>query len=115
MVFLQSIFAIADSHEIESDHTIINSSQNFNHQYHEDSQLIEQDSHSPFSTSLFDENSSNTHQECHHGHCHHGSIVFIVKENSQVLSSLQNDKYAKGQLAFLSPYLSSNLRPPINS
>jgi len=115
MIVLQSIFAIADSHEVESEHTLINSSQDFSHQLHQDTQLLEQYSHSSLSSSLLDENNDNTHQECHHGHCHHASIVFIVKENSQVLNSLENDKFAQRQLAFLSPHLSANLRPPINS
>ena len=114
MVVLQSIFAIADSHQIESEHTLINPQQVSSHQPHEAAQLTKQDSHSIHS-SLLEEDSGNTHQECHHGHCHHGSVVFIVKEGSQVLSSLQNDKFAQGQLAFLSPHLSENLRPPIYS
>ena len=113
MIVLQSIFAIADSHEIKSEHTLINPQQAFSQQLHEDTHLIEQDS--SFSSSLLDENNDNTHQECHHGHCHHGSIVFIVKEISQIFSSLQNDKFAQGQLAYLPPHLSTNLRPPINS
>ncbi len=99
VIALQSLFAIADDHQPETEHTLASSQQ-----LHQ---------HTP-SSLLIDESNDNEHQECHHGHCHHSSVVYIVKEKLSFSNILVNDKYGQRQFFLASAQLNTDLRPPIS-
>ncbi|MFT5757760.1 MAG: hypothetical protein ACI9LM_002496 [Alteromonadaceae bacterium] len=98
IIALQSIFAIADDHQPETEHILASS------QLHQDAP-----------STLIDESSDSEHQECHHGHCHHSSVVFIFKEKLPLSNILVDDKYGQRQFFLASAHLNTDLRPPISS
>lgn len=108
MIVFQSFLAIADVHQTEPNvefHQV--AAQQHNLQVHE---------HLAANFGQHDnsEQEINNHVECHHGHCHHASVVFLVKTTNSLNFNRQNHHISQSLLAFTSPNISPDLRPPIS-
>jgi hypothetical protein len=127
LVALQSILAIADTHNdnaTEMDHALTTTKPISHHEHQH--LLANQANLSEGNTHLFsaeiieityhldnDKHDEDQHVECHHSHCHHASAVYLSVSHDEYTSYLQNEKIQLAHLIANSPVISPDLRPPI--